>query len=105
MLCATLHVDVSNSAALGLYKKAGFVEVRLLSNLHACRSGVTHWYECYVLPQGPLLDTIRHIKSVSSSVAMLSSWDTAQADFGDFGGHGSFNLAMQCCSVCAGRVD
>jgi ribosomal protein S18 acetylase RimI-like enzyme len=30
VLCATLHVDVSNSAALGLYRKAGFVEVRLL---------------------------------------------------------------------------
>lgn len=28
VLCATLHVDVSNAAALGLYRKAGFQEVR-----------------------------------------------------------------------------
>lgn len=28
VLCATLHVDVSNAAALGLYRKAGFEEVR-----------------------------------------------------------------------------
>lgn len=28
VLCATLHVDVSNTPALGLYRKAGFVEVR-----------------------------------------------------------------------------
>jgi hypothetical protein len=31
VLCATLHVDVSNTPALGLYKKAGFVEVRTLA--------------------------------------------------------------------------
>lgn len=28
VLCATLHVDISNAPALGLYRKAGFVEVR-----------------------------------------------------------------------------
>lgn len=27
VMCATLHVDVSNAPALGLYRKAGFVEV------------------------------------------------------------------------------
>jgi hypothetical protein len=45
VLCATLHVDVSNAAALGLYRKAGFVEVRLLLPAGNIRLGVVQCWK------------------------------------------------------------
>jgi hypothetical protein len=72
VLCATLHVDVSNSAALGLYRQAGFVEVRLLSTQQsACCSDDTHsvvWCQCCAFPQVSLLSTSRCTNSASTDV-------------------------------------
>lgn len=50
VLCATLHVDVSNAAALGLYMKAGFEEVGLLLTAGSgCSLRVHHLGLCSTL--------------------------------------------------------
>jgi hypothetical protein len=57
VLCATLHVDAANTAALGLYTKAGFQQVReawagawACLSLRAFQSRCSVWLQCVTQP-------------------------------------------------------